>query len=361
MVKPGDFAPEWVSPPGETIVDLLRQKNLSTSDLCSALDTKEELVERLLQGKHKITLGVAKCLSSLLGASPEFWMARDEQYQSELKRVVALGDEWLRDFPLADMVRFGWISRAPDTRSQVAETLRFFGCHAISQWHQVYSGVEAAIAKRESPTYESNSASVIAWLRKAELEASEGDFGIWDADAFRGSLDSIRALTRKKDPALFIPLLKSICRRNGVAVVVLRAPSGCAISGATKFLSPQRALLLLSARHLSDDHFWFTFFHEVAHLLLHGDRLFLEGLDADSQREGLELEANEFAERVLIPMDFRDELFRLPPRYRDVVRFAVRIGVSPGIVVGQLQHLGKLQRFQLNKAKRRYSWGKDSD
>jgi Zn-dependent peptidase ImmA (M78 family) len=138
-------------------------------------------------------------------------------------------------------------------------------------------------------------------------------------------------------------------------VVVVRAPGGCRASGATRFLTKDKALLLLSFRYLTDDHFWFTFFHEAGHLLLHGERgFFLEGVDMPSTIE--EDEANEFAANTLVPSEFQPTLLSLRADAHKVIRFAMKIGVSPGIIVGQLQHLGKIRQNQLNSLKRRFEW-----
>ena len=170
-----------------------------------------------------------------------------------------------------------------------------------------------------------------------------------------GFLPRLRALTRQKDPQVFVPRLRECCAENGVAVSVVRVPTGCRTSGATRFLSTDRALLLLSFRYLTDDHFWFTFFHECGHLLLHGQHeLFLEG--TATKIAAKEHEANEFAARTLIPVELQSALLALPPDWRQVIRFAKQVGVSPGIVVGQMQHHRKIRRNQLNSLKRRYSW-----
>jgi Zn-dependent peptidase ImmA (M78 family) len=106
---------------------------------------------------------------------------------------------------------------------------------------------------------------------------------------------------------------------------------------------------------LTDDHFWFTFFHEAGHLLLHGKQgMFLEEMVPCESKE--EDEANEFAAGLLIPEIHRADLTNLSLDGREVMRFARKIGVSPGIVVGQLQHLRVFTRKQLNNLKVRYTW-----
>jgi len=114
--------------------------------------------------------------------------------------------------------------------------------------------------------------------------------------------------------------------------------------------------MLLSFRFLTDDQFWFTFFHEAGHLLLHGNRrLFLEGVGANKEAE--EAEANKFAEDILIPPQFARELAELRLETRNILSFAKRLGVSPGIIIGQLQHNGRVDPSKLNSFKRRYQWG----
>jgi Zn-dependent peptidase ImmA (M78 family) len=169
----------------------------------------------------------------------------------------------------------------------------------------------------------------------------------------------MRTLSRLKDPQQFLPHLQVLCASCGVALVVVRAPKGCRASGATRFLSTEKALIALSFRHRTDDHFWFTFFHEAAHLILHAkDALFLE--DGSDVTETEEAEANEFAARVLVPKEYIVELASLRPNLKSIVAFARRLGVAPGIVVGQLQHIRRIRRDQLNSLKRRYAWDQNS-
>lgn len=113
--------------------------------------------------------------------------------------------------------------------------------------------------------------------------------------------------------------------------------------------------MILSFRYLSDDHFWFTFFHEIAHLLLHNASLtFIDGEEKISSK--METEANEFAERALIPESRRDDLLDLIPRRESIIRFAYSVGVSAGIVVGPLQHHKVIRLNQMNYLKRRFDW-----
>lgn len=356
MTNSLEFRPDWVSAPGDTIADILKEREVSVAEFAQRIGHTKQDTADLLQGRATITIRVARLLERALGASVEFWMSRDYQYRQDMGNLYEGDKNWLAELPVGDMIKFGWIDPVPRPSEELDACLRFFDVPSLASWRKTYAGTEKALAFRTSPSFDSRPGAVLAWLRQGEIEAKKIRCEAWNVNRFKRSLAEIRSLTRKKDPAFFLPELTKRCAKNGVALAIVRAPAGCRASGATRFLKPTKALLLLSFRYLTDDHFWFTFFHEAGHLVLHGKKsLFLEAADTSLSAE--EEEANEFAARTLIPTEFLPELLRLPANRREVIRFARRLGVSPGIVVGQLQHLGKIKPNWLNGLKRRYTWG----
>jgi Zn-dependent peptidase ImmA (M78 family) len=114
-------------------------------------------------------------------------------------------------------------------------------------------------------------------------------------------------------------------------------------------------MMVLSFRYRTDDQFWFTFFHEAAHLILHGlDAMFLE--DESDVTSDEEREANQFAEAMIIPPEYSAELRSIPADKGSILHFARRIGLAPGLIVGQLQHQGRVAPAHMNWLKRRYHW-----
>jgi Zn-dependent peptidase ImmA (M78 family) len=110
------------------------------------------------------------------------------------------------------------------------------------------------------------------------------------------------------------------------------------VSGATRWVG-NNPLIQLTDRHKTNDHFWFTFFHEAGHVLLHGKKdIFIEDFEGFKPDVKKEIEANEFAAKILLPETFIDEL---PKDFteEDVIKIAKKYKTAPGIVVGRLQHL----------------------
>lgn len=357
-----EFRPDWVSAPGDTMADIMAERDLSVAELAGAIDNTVEQAQRLVHGKERISNKIAERLANVFETSVEFWLARESQYREDLYRlkhpsVAHTKAAWLKELPLGDMIKFGWLPPVNSISEKIDECLRFFDVPDETVWRQKYSNRIQGPAYRTSPAFKQDVGAVSAWLRRGEIESALIHCKPWDAALFKNRLTKIRRLTWIKNPNLFVPKLRKICAECGVAVVIARAPRGCRASGATQFINPRKALLLLSLRYLSDDHFWFTFFHEAGHLLLHGKQaLYIEGADVDISKE--EEEANIFAANTLIPSEFQPSFLDLIVDARAVLKFAKRIGISPGIVVGQLQNIGHAGPNKLNMLKRRYDWEK---
>ena len=260
MINDPNFRPDWASAPGETIADLLAERHISISGLAEQLGQTTNSVHELLQGRAAITLATARSLRRVFGASVEFWMSRDLQYRDDVAKLDEINQEWLAQLPVGDMIRFGWLRPIPHPSNELADCFRFFGVSSVREWNVTYSEIQQRIAFRTSPSYDSQPGRCSGLAPQGEIQGRTTECAPWMPRDFRPHSERIRTLSRIKDPALFLPRLREYCAENGVAVSVVRAPTGCKASGATRFLPSGHALLLLSFRYLTDDHFWFTFF-----------------------------------------------------------------------------------------------------
>lgn len=358
MISTDGFSPRWASPPGDTIRDALAERGMGVEDFARSIDFPIQRIGDLLDGTESLSIDLARSLADTLGGSVEFWITRDGQYRDDLARVAA--DQWAKDLPLTQMAQLGWIDKPRDWHEGIQTSLKFFGVPDVDGWRRQYLSHVAGAKFRASPSLPVDRNAVTAWLRKGETEADKLECEYWSPERLSQNLVAIRALTRIKDPASFLPQLRVLCAEAGVAVVIVRAPRGCPISGVARFLDDSTASIMLSARYRSDDHLWFTFFHEAAHLLLHdSNSVYLDELDASdkSPQSSEELEADAFARDILVPQPVRERLQDGRPTPRQLISIARESGISPGILVGQLQHQGVLgYRTGLNGLKRRYRW-----
>jgi Zn-dependent peptidase ImmA (M78 family)/plasmid maintenance system antidote protein VapI len=357
----GRFQPDWFSKPGDTLAMLMARRELTPRALAEKLKCDPVTVRGLLTGTVGVDGDMAVRLSYCVGGTPSFWSKRQSTYQTALARAADAvpkdrGTAWLRKLSLKHLADYGWVDRPERTADAVKSYLAYFGVTGPHEWEDRYTDFLNDVALKTSPRFASKVGALSAWLRQGEIEAALVPCAPWNPHLLRGRLGDLRTLTKAKAPAYFLPRLQAICATAGVAVVFVRAPSGCRASGATRFVSPDKAVVILSFRYLSNDHFWFTFFHEIGHLILHSKSSTFIDTDATSTSDK-ELEASTFAAGVLIPRNRHDELLNLRPQKENVIRFAVSVGVCPGIVVGQMQHLRVIGRNQLNFLKRRHDWG----
>jgi Zn-dependent peptidase ImmA (M78 family) len=247
----------------------------------------------------------------------------------------------------------GWIRKLKDKFEQLEEVLRFFGIASPEQWNAVWSS-DLQVVYRQTQKQDKRIEIISAWLRQGEIVAQNAPCASYNSKAFQDALDEIRCLTREEDPNVFVPRLTELCALAGVIVVFVPALINLGVYGATRWIG-NRPVIQLSLYHKSNDHLWFTFFHEAGHILRHGRReLFLEGNQFDGEKED---EADAFAQDKLIPPAHLCRLIQNgKPSLADIERFAESINIAPGIVVGRLQWSRVLPRDTGNHLKVFYCW-----
>ena len=356
-----EFAPDWVVTPGDTIADLLEERGWKQAELAIRTGFTTKHVNQLIKGDAPITQETAAKLEKVLGSTVRFWMGLDTQYREQIARAAehaALAKEsaWLKELPLADMVRFGWVQKLQDKALQVKECLKFFAVSDVAAWRATYAKPVAAY--RASPKLIKVGPSVAAWLRQGERDASALRCADFNKAQFESALVTARGLTREPSPIKFLPELQRACAAAGVAVVIAPAPQGCPVSGATKWLSSSKALIMLSVRGKTDDKLWFTFFHEAGHLLKHGKSLtFLDVLGAAGLNDHEEAEADAFACDFLVSASSWSALIAQNTfTAARVQAFAKAQGIAVGIVVGRLQFENRIPFTNLNALKVSYKW-----
>jgi len=361
-----DFAPDWVAVPGATIADLLEERGMTQVDLAKRTGLSAKHINQLLKGQATISEETALKFEQVLGSTARFWLNLESQYREHLARheeieSLAKQVDWLKELPLADLHRFGWVRKCHDKAEQVFECLRFFGVGAVDTWRQEYE--QPAAAYRAPAKLTRNPAAVSCWLRHGERAAEDMRLNEFRRDVFMAALHDIRTLTRESDPAVFVSKLGKLCAGAGVAVVIAPAPKGCPVSGATKWLSADKALIMLSLRGKTDDKLWFSFFHEAGHLIKHGKKMtFLDMAGEDGLSPQEEQEADTFARDMLIPpADYRDFLARglfSPKAIRD---FAEDLDIGPGVVLGRLQYEKRVAWSKFNRLKVSFHWKSEEE
>ena len=266
-----EYVPDYAVPPGDVLEYELELRHMPKSELARRTGLSEKHINAIVKsrGSASITPETAIKLERALGMPAEYWLNLEANYREACARLAEHGEleqglDWLQRVPVAEMTKLGWLPRHRDKKDQLVEVLRFFGIASATQWEQMWPRL--AVAYRQHTKQKLCNIAVSAWLRKGELDAEHIDCAPYDKAAFRTALDEVRPLTAATDPACFVPKLQGRCAAAGVAVVFVPALPKTGVSGATRWLHPQKAIIQLSLRYKSNDHLWFTFFHEAGHI-----------------------------------------------------------------------------------------------
>lgn len=364
------FAPDWVSPPGDTIADVLEERGWTQAELARRLGYTEKHVSQLINGKAAITEDTASRLERVLGSTAGFWLRKEATYRERLERQqfaqrCAGWVDWLDRLPIKELMAQGVVSKVrlveKNKPALVESCLRFFGVASPDEWEGVYVAHLTAQYRR-SRAEQSDLAAIATWLRLGEKQAEGWDAPKFDRARFEEALGKIRLLTTQP-PQVFEPQMKRLLRDAGVTLALVPAIPRAHVSGVARWLSPSRPLIQLSLYGKTNDRFWFTFFHEAAHILLHGtsaqDRkaVFLDDPDGGTSTDACEHEANQWAADFLIPPQYRQRLVKLGSHAAAIRAFAGELSIHPGIVVGRLQHEGIVPYASpLNALKVSFRW-----
>ena len=357
-----EFLPDYASPPGETLLETLEERGMSQVELAERMGRPKKTINEIIKGKAALTPETALQLEKVLGIPARFWNSREQQYRETVARIqerdhLQAQVDRLKDFPVKKMIQLGWIPERASKVEQLESLLSFFGIASIEQWQSFWAD-RVAVAFRKSQSYDSDDGALTCWLRQGEIEAQKIECAQHQPAKFREALNQVRALTIEP-PEVFIPQLITLCAEAGVAVVFVPQLPKTRASGATHWLGKNKAIIQLSLRYKTDDHLWFSFFHEAGHIILHQKReTFLE-FSQKQKKSSIEIEADRFAADFLIPSARLSSFLEnssADTSDLSIQSFASELGIAASIVVGRLQHERYISMSCGNQLKRRLQW-----
>ena len=365
-----EFTPDYYLHPGDILEEELEVKGLKQTDLAKRTGLTSKTINAIIKGNAPISPDTAVILESVLGKPAVYWLNLDALYQVKKAnetqyRLLEKDTDLLNHIDLSGMIKQKWISQYNDKVEQLKEVLAFFGVATAQQLSAVWSKLE--VNYRTSPAYQKNHFNIMSWLRRGELLAQEIECEIYNSKTFKNALIECKKLTTYSFPEISNKI-QSICAKAGVAVVFVPEIKNISTSGAAHWINKDKALIQLSLRGKKDDKFWFNFYHEAGHILLHGRKeQFIDNEGQQSSTEKniyftpertlIEAEADDFAANFLISKKtFSEFISKNKFTKKSIEAFALQENIAPGIVVGQLQKNNFLGWDKLHSLKRTYEF-----
>ncbi|GFG85746.1 helix-turn-helix domain-containing protein [Mycolicibacter algericus] len=332
--------PNYAVAPGEHIQEWLDEHGINAAELARRLDVTPKHVSELLSGKAPLSATVALGLERVTGIPARIWNRFEAGYREDLARLAEEDElteqyEQAKCFPLGYLRKWKFIT-APtrDKAGTVRELLPILGIGHLDAFEATW--VHAKVAYRKAALETDKTYERATWLALGERLAKIDDLPDFDQAALEALIPQLRALTAKPNPVAAIAEAEAKLRDVGVALCLIPPIPGFGVHGATRWIAGH-PVVQLSVRGKKDDQLWFTIFHELGHVLLHGHKtVFFQG--KDGTHDTAEGEADEFASRTFVPQAYRDRL----PTGRNITavrELAGELGIAPSIVLGQAQRL----------------------
>ena len=342
------YIPENVSHPGTTLDEKLKEMGMSVKEFAVRTSKPEKTVIAIIKGDSSITPEMAVAFESVTKIPANFWMNRQRIYDECVARtkrhalIISFAD-WAKKFPYADMVNQGWVEKKTVQEEKTAVILNFFGVSSPNAWENYYMNQQLKVAFRISLATTKEPYAISAWLRRGELQASETYVaGEYSDKLLRSMIPAMKDLMRRK-PADFPIQLQALCAKCGIKLIYTPCLKKAPISGSTRWIN-NIPCIQLSGRSKRYDIFWFSFFHEIGHILLHGKKdIFLEDIEYNEEQKAKEKQADDFSADVLLSeKEMNNILDGNDFGTTAIKRYAAQYNTHPAIIVGRLQHLGIL-------------------
>ena len=351
-------------PPGEYLEEVIAELAMTKNELAQRMNRPAPKLSAIFSGEKAITPDTAIQLEKVVGVPAHIWTGLEAEYRLILARQAKIEEvqrskeetDLIKKYCYSKLVELKYVSKKIKSVDKVQELQRFYGVTSLKNISRLRR-YQIAFRHGENDQGERSPEALAAWLRIGELEGQKATCSPFSKKALKNLLPIFRDMTRRR-PDEFEPELIDKLASVGVVIVFCPPFPRNNVYGATFWLGSNKAILMLTIKGWWADIFWFSLFHELGHLLLHGKHtVFLEESNKDKREEGLEKEAEKFAsDNLVLPREYSEFVSDNSFHAHDIEKFSSRIGIHPGIVVGRLQRDGYLKSSRYNDLRQRYKW-----
>lgn len=344
MATINKYYPETVTHPGEILLEALEENKIGAKEFAVRTGKPEKTITAVLKGESSLTPDMAILFEQVLQIPGKFWLEAQRNYDEYRARIdyqaaIDAATDWARDFPYANMASFGWVPKTVKIKEKVLHLFEYFRVANQKGFDDYYFHQKTKVAFRISLKGNKNATAIAAWLRQGEIQADQLEAPEYNKAALKNSLPQFKKLMAAH-PGNFFEQLRDLCLKCGVKLVHTPCLPKTAIHGSTRWIN-NTPLIQLSGRFKRNDIFWFTFFHEVGHILMHGKKyISLENIDYEGENEQYEEEANSFASQWILTDVQVEEIWNSENLNAEKIKhFAQKFVTHPACIIGRLQYL----------------------
>jgi plasmid maintenance system antidote protein VapI len=299
-----------LTPTGDILAEQLDDRGLTQIEFAIAMGRPVSAINEMINGKKEITIETAIQIELVLGIPHVFWLNYERLYQVKLTNLnraeAALKHlDWLDQFPLKELKQKGLIPTANKSVLTVESIFRLSRTASVEAFNNVYKDAPNNHLFKLTHNRKVSMYPLGIWLGMGDTAA----FKLWpsaeyDKKAFESLLkslatDRLNALSNITDHAVLWPILQVRCLAVGLKLVHVETLTKARVSGAARWHG-RWPIIQLSDTSKTIETFWFTFFHEAGHIMLHGKKdKFIDGLPPEALDPIKESAADAFANKLM--------------------------------------------------------------
>ena len=343
MATINKYYPESVTHPKEILIEALEENNIGPKEFAVKTGKPEKTITAVLKGDSSITPDMAVLFEQVLKIPVHFWLEAQKDYDEYKARISYQANiedalNWASTFPYAKMANFEWVPKTRIAKEKVINLFSFFNVASQKGFEDYYYNQRTKVAFRISLKDQENAPVIASWLRQGEIQASKILTKEYSKIKLKEILPDIKKIMAKQ-PENYFEELQNLCLSAGIKIVYTPCLPKASIHGSTRWVN-NSPLIQLSGRYKRNDIFWFTFFHEIGHILLHGKKyISIENIDIEGENQEFENQADAFASNWLLTENQENEILNNQEITRnDIIMYAEKFKTHPAIIIGRLQY-----------------------
>jgi addiction module HigA family antidote len=351
------YQPDYAVHPGETLREKLNEINMTPKEFAVRTGKPEKTISKILNGKSSITPEMAVLFEKVSGIPADFWINKQARYneyvaRKEQEKNIGNAIEWARKFPYTEIAKYGFIKATRKSLEKAEELLNFFGISKHTAWENIYFHQQTPLYFRISLKHNKNPYALSALLRIGEIRAGETEVPVFDKKQLKSVLPRLKIIM-KEQPDDFLHQIQNQCAAAGVKIVYVPQIKGTSVQGIVRWIN-NSPVILMTDRLKRYDIFWFSLFHEIGHIILHGNKknIFLEEINRTEQKDQKEQEADNFAAQLLLKDNEYKEIMKAITASTDIIGtikdYAEKFKTHKDIIIGRILYENKdLYRYGL--------------
>ena len=363
MAQKKKFRAVYAFHPGTTLREKLGEMGMSVKEFAVRTSKPEKTINAVLMGDSSLTPDMAVAFEHITMIPAHMWLnlqRKYDEYMARQKWEAILNDAdtiaWAKCFPYPVMAKLGWVPETRILSEKITNLLSFFKITSANAWTNLFMNQALKSEFRISLSDTKDPYAISAWLRQGEILADNmSTTNSYSADCLKEALPQMLKLAQLQ-LGDFDAQLKELCSNAGVKLIFISHITHAPVNGCARWID-NTPCIQMTDRKKRNDIFWFSFFHEIGHILMHGKKdVFLEDMEYIDQQKEKEMEAERFASEILLDKKKEQAIIR-EIRGKNIqadliVKLAEKYQIHPAIIVGRLQHLQLLsQKSTLNSFK----------